>query len=53
MHGNNLDDTWWNFFESQKLSILNIDLDYRGNIDLEEDELEEDCDLNYNSFEML
>ena len=28
-------------------------LDYRNNIDLEEDELEEDCDINYNAFEML
>ena len=51
MYGNNLDDTWFNFFESQKL--LNTDFDYRGNIDLEEDELKEDCDINYNAFEML
>ena len=41
-HGNDSDDKWFDYFESQNLTILNTDLDYRGNNDLEEDEIVED-----------
>ena len=52
-HGKDSDDKWFDYFESQNLTILNADLDYRGNKDLEEDEIVEDCDIIYNAFEML
>ena len=52
-HGNDSDDKWFDYFESQNLTILNTDLDYRGNNDLEEDEIVEDCDIINNAFEML
>ena len=47
LRGNDLCDTWFTFFESQNLTIINTDLDYRNytNLHVEEDELVEDCDV--------
>lgn len=52
-HGNSEDDTWFAFFESQNLSILNTDRTYNNDVELEDETNEDNDATNYNAFEKL